>query len=116
MPVVIAAAFLLLRLRGRGAIRGDSAIALLSTSALALGVIVSSVCGMNTDLSAYLFGSILSMSRADVILSAVLCGVVLVLYVVFYHKIFTVTFDGASRAPPAPARGFTTPCSPSSPP
>lgn len=93
VPVVVAAAFLLLRLRGRGAIRGDSAIALLSTSALALGVIVSSVCGMNTDLSAYLFGSILSMSRSDVILSAVLCGVVLVLYVVFYNKIFTVTFD-----------------------
>lgn len=93
VPVVIAAAFLLLRLRGRGAIRGDSAIALLSTSALALGVIVSSVCGMNTDLSAYLFGSILSMSRSDVILSAILCGVVLILYVVFYHKIFTVTFD-----------------------
>ena len=93
VPVVVAAAFLLLRLRGRGAIRGDSAIALLATSALALGVLVSSVCGMNTDLSAYLFGSILSMSRGDVILSAVLCGVVLVLYVVFYHKIFTVTFD-----------------------
>lgn len=93
VPVVVAAAFLLLRLRGRGAIRGDSAIAIFSTSALALGVMVSSVCGMNTDISAYLFGSILSMSESDVILSAVLCGIVLVLYVVFYHKIFMVTFD-----------------------
>ena len=93
VPVVVAAAFLLLRLRGRGAIRGDSAIALLSTAALALGVLVSSVCGMNTDLSAYLFGSILSMSSSDVVLSAVLCGIVLVLYIVFYNKIFTVTFD-----------------------
>ncbi len=93
VPIVIAAAFLLLRLRGRGAIRGDSAIALVSTSALALGVIVSSLYGMNTDLSAYLFGSILSMSRSDVVLSGVLCGVVLLLYIVFYHKIFSVTFD-----------------------
>ena len=93
VPVVIAAAFLLLRLRGRGAIRGDSAIALVSTSALALGVIVSSVFGMNTDLSAYLFGSILSMSAGDVALSAVLCGIVLLLYILFYHKIFSVTFD-----------------------
>lgn len=93
VPVVVAAAFLLLRLRGRGAIRGDSAIALLSTAALALGVLVSSVCGMNTDLSAYLFGSILSMSSSDVALSAVLCGIVLVLYIVYYNKIFTVTFD-----------------------
>jgi len=93
VPVVIAAAFLLLRLRGRGTIHGDSAIALLSTSALAVGVLVSSLCGMNTDLSAYLFGSILSMSAADVVLAAVLCGVVLVLYILYYNKIFTVTFD-----------------------
>ena len=93
IPIVVAAAFLLLRLRGRGVIRGDSAIALVSTSALALGVIVSSLCGMNTDLSAYLFGSILSMSDGDVVLSAVLCGIVLLLYIVFYHKIFSVTFD-----------------------
>ena len=106
VPVVIAAAFLLLRLRGRGAIHGDSAIALLSTSALALGVIVSSVCGMNTDLSAYLFGSILSMSSGDVALSAVLCGVVLLLYIVFYHKIFSVTFDESFARATGTRTGF----------
>ena len=106
VPVVIAAAFLLLRLRGRGAIRGDSAIALLSTSALALGVMVSSVCGMNTDISAYLFGSILSMSESDVILSAVLCGVVLLLYIVFYHNIFSVTFDESFARATGTRTGF----------
>lgn len=106
VPVVVAAAFLLLRLRGRGAIRGDSAIAIFSTSALALGVMVSSVCGMNTDISAYLFGSILSMSESDVILSAVLCGIVLVLYVVFYHKIFMVTFDESFARATGTRTGF----------
>ncbi|MBE6936593.1 MAG: metal ABC transporter permease [Ruminococcaceae bacterium] len=93
VPIVVAAAFLLLRIRDRGGIRGDSAIALVSTSALAAGVLVTSLTGMNTDISAYLFGSILAMSREDVIFAAVLSGLVLILYILFYHKIFTVTFD-----------------------
>lgn len=94
LPVVTIAAFLLLRITESGRIKGDSALALISTSALAIGVIAVSVTtGMNTDINNYLFGSILAMSPEDARWSFLLCMVVLVLYLLFYHNIFTVTFD-----------------------
>ena len=94
IPLVIAAAFLLLRLSENSKIKGDAAVALVSTSSLAIGVvIISMTTGMNTDVCNYLFGSILAMSRADVYLSIVLSITVLVLFVLFYHKLFTITFD-----------------------
>lgn len=94
IPVVVLAAFLLLRLSESSKIKGDSAIALISTSALALGVmIVSMTTGMNTDLYNYMFGSILAMNQEDVLLSIVLSAVVLGLFILFYNRIFAVTFD-----------------------
>ena len=94
VPVVIAAAFLLLRVSNNSAIKGDAAIGLISTSALAIGVLaISMTTGMNTDVYNYMFGSVLAMSGSDVRLSMVLSAVVLVLFIVFYHKIFAVTFD-----------------------
>ncbi len=94
IPVVIAAAFLLLRISESSKIKGDSAIAIISTGALAVGVItVSLTTGMNTDVSSYMFGSILSMTDDDVVLSVILCVCVLFMFVFFYTKIFAVTFD-----------------------
>lgn len=94
VPVVISAAFLLLRLSENSRIKGDAAIALISTSSLAIGVIVISLTtGMNTDVCNYMFGSILAMSKGDVRLSIVLSIMVFVLFVLFYNKIFAVTFD-----------------------
>lgn len=93
IPVVIAAAFLLLRISENSKIRGDAAIALISTGSLALGVIITSLSGTNTDLNSYLFGSILAMSQQDVILSIILSLFVLILFVLFYSRIFAVTFD-----------------------
>ena len=94
IPVVVAAAFLLLRLSESSRIRGDAAIALISTSALAIGVmIISQTSGMNTDVYNFLFGSILAMSRNDVYLSVVLSVTVFILFIFFYHKIFAITFD-----------------------
>jgi zinc transport system permease protein len=94
IPVVVLAAFLLLRISERSKIRGDAAIALISTSAMAAGVVVISLTtGMNTDVCNYMFGSILAMNRGDVQLSVALAAAVLVLFVLFYHKIFAVTFD-----------------------
>ena len=100
LPVVALAAFLLLRLSERSLIRGDAAIALVSSSAIAIGIIVVSLStGMNVDVYNYMFGSILAMSESDVILSAAVSAVVLVLYVLFYNRIFAVTFDeGFARA------------------
>ena len=94
VPAVVLAAILLLRLRGSAKVRGDAAIALLSSSALAIGVIVVSVTsGMNTEVSSYLFGSILSLSRGDAVLSVALSLAVLVLFILLYPRLFAVTFD-----------------------
>lgn len=94
IPVVILAAFFLLRITENVKIKGDSLIAVISTGALALGVMVISLTkGMNTDLNNYLFGSILAMSDSDVVISLVLSAVVLVLFGVFYNAVFSVTFD-----------------------
>ena len=94
IPVVVVAAFLLLRLSENSKIKGDSAIALISTSALAFGVLaVSLTTGVNTDIFNYMFGSILAMKQSDVVLSIVLSVAVIFLFLIFYNKIFAVTFD-----------------------
>jgi zinc transport system permease protein len=94
IPVVVIAAFFLLRISENSKIRGDAAIALISTGALAIGVmVISMTTGMNTDVCNYMFGSILAMSKNDVTLSLILSVAVLALFVFFYHKIFAVTFD-----------------------
>lgn len=94
IPVVVLAAFFLLRITEKGKIKSDAAIAIISASALAIGIIVTSMTtGMTTDVSSYMFGSILAMSREDVLLSAVLSLVVLGLFLFCYNKVFAVTFD-----------------------
>ena len=94
IPIVIVSAFLLLRISENSKINGDGAIAIVSSSALAVGIVVTSITGgLNTDLYSYLFGSILALSHEDVILSLVLCAIVLFLYIFFYSNIFSVTFD-----------------------
>ncbi|WP_295582772.1 metal ABC transporter permease [uncultured Oscillibacter sp.] len=100
IPVVILAAFWLLRMAGRPHWNSDAAIAAMSASALAVGILViSRTTGMTTDVDNYMFGSVLAMSRTDVALSVVLCGAVLALFVLFYHRLFAVTFDESfSRA------------------
>ena len=94
IPVVVIAAFFLLRLSEGSRLKGDAAIAVISTSALALGVTVISVGGgVNTDLNNYMFGSIYAMGKEDVRLSVILSLAVLVLFCLFYTRIFAVTFD-----------------------
>ena len=94
MPVVVISAFFLLRLSSNSKIKGDAAIALVSTSALAIGITVATMTkSMDSDINSYLFGSILSMSERDMWFSIVLSVIVLALFVVFYNKIFAVTFD-----------------------
>lgn len=94
IPVVIVAAFLLLKITENGKMKSDAAIAMISASSLAIGIVVTAMTtGMNTDVSGYMFGSILAMSKADVRLSMVLSFIVLVTYIFSYHKIFALTFD-----------------------
>ncbi len=92
IPVVIIAAFFLLRLNGK--MRGDAATAIVSSSALAVGIVVATLTtGMNTDISNYMFGSILALNKSDVYISVAAAVTVLLCYILFYRKIFTVSFD-----------------------
>lgn len=94
IPIVIAAAFLLLRLKQSSKINGDAATAIISSSALAIGITVATLTtGMNTDISNYMFGSILALGKGEVAVASVCCVITILLYIVFYKKIFAVTFD-----------------------
>ena len=96
IPVVVAAAFLLLRLGENSTVKADAAVALVSTGSLAIGVVASSLSsGMNQDFNSYMFGTILGLSESDVWLSIFISVPVLVMFLLFYNKIFAVTFDEA---------------------
>jgi zinc transport system permease protein len=93
IPVVVICALILMRISDLTKIKGDAAIGLISTGALAFGTIIVSACGVNTDLNSYLFGSILSLTSTDMILCVILCIAVLFVFLMLYNKIFAVTFD-----------------------
>lgn len=99
LPVVVISAFLLLRISESSKINGDAAIAVISSSALAIGVVAASISGVNTDLNSYLFGSILAVSEGEMVVCIVVSVVVILTFLLFYNKIFAVTFDeGFSKA------------------
>lgn len=108
IPVVIIAAFLLLRISENSKIKGDTAIAMISTGSLAIGVFAVSMSkGMNIDILNYMFGSILSMNQNDVLFSIILSIVVMATFVLFYNRIFAVTFDeNFARATDTKAGGY----------
>jgi len=92
--VVVATAFLLLRLNESSKIRGDSAVALISTSGVAVGVIVMGLTtGITLHICNVLFGSIFAMSSTHMYLSIVLSVIVITLFVLFYKQLFAVTYD-----------------------
>ena len=94
IPIVMITSIILLKIGDNKKIKSDSIVAIISSSALAIGVAVTSVTtGLNTDVENFMFGSILAMNMNDVILSIVVSIIVIVLFVVFYRKIFIVTFD-----------------------
>ena len=94
IPVVVVAAFVLLRVAEKSRVSADALIAVFSASALSVGILVTSLTtGMTTDVDSYMFGSILAMSRSDVALSVTLTLAVLALFIVCYHNLFAVTFD-----------------------
>lgn len=99
LPVTIVAAVILLGVNSNGKIKGDAAIAMISVGALALGYLLMNVFTVSTNISGdvctTLFGStsILTLTKSDVILCTVLAAVVILVFILFYHKIFAVTFD-----------------------
>ncbi len=99
LPVTVIAAILLLREGKRTRINGDAKIAMISVSALAFGYLLMNLFSYSPNISgdvcSTLFGStsILTLTKGEVWLCAVLSILVVILYIVFYNRIFTVTFD-----------------------
>ena len=94
IPLVILSSFLILFLSNRSKIFGDSAIALFSTLALAIGyAAIEMGNGVNFSVSSYLYGSLLGVTLTEVILSIVVALLVVVTYIFLYNRIFSITFD-----------------------
>ena len=99
LPITVLAAILLLGASNNAMIKGDAAIAMLSVGALAFGYLIMSKFSGSTNVSAdvcsTLFGatSILTLTITDVWICIVMSALVILAFVLFYHKIFAVTFD-----------------------
>jgi zinc transport system permease protein len=94
VPVTLIASWFILRLTRKARIYGDAAIGIVSAVGVAAGVTLASLSrGFNVDLFSYLFGNILTISRPELYLSLGLSLVVLVVIVLFYNDLFSVTFD-----------------------
>lgn len=99
LPVTIAVAVLLLCSGKKAKVKGDAAIAMVSVGALAIGYLLmnlfSSSANISGDVCTTLFGStsILTLQESEVFLCVGLSMVVLLVFVLFYHKIFAITFD-----------------------
>lgn len=93
IPVVVLAAFLLLRINESSRIKGDAAIGVIATLALAVGYIVMYREGTNIDISNYMFGNIFTIRTADAWLSIGIATALLLCFILFYRRLFAVTFD-----------------------
>ena len=101
LPITVLSAVLLLRSGRNKKIQGDAAIAMISVGSLAIGYLLMNVFSVSSNLSgdvcSTLFGStsILTLTKAEVWLCTVLSILVIIAFVLFYNKIFAVTFDEA---------------------
>ena len=93
IPVVVVSAFFILKLSERSKIHGDSLIALFASSSLAIGYIAIKLGDLNKDLDSYLYGNIYMISTTELILTLVLTVIVIGAFVIFYNRIFSITFD-----------------------
>ena len=99
LPITLVAAVFLLRAGKEAKIKGDAAIAMISVTSLAFGYLLmnlfSASANVSGDVCSTLFGStsILTLTKQEVWLSVALSAVILLIFVLFYQKIFAVTFD-----------------------
>ncbi len=99
--IVVLASFLIMRIAQNTKINGDAAIALISTSAVAIGVVIFDfTTGMTTDICNNMFGSssVLTLTDKDLIISIVLCLACIGTFIVLYNRIFSYTFDESFAA------------------
>ena len=93
IPVVIVAAYVLLRIGESTKIKGDAAIGLISSASLAIGYLVGSKNGFTTDIDSYMFGSIAFASKEDLYYLIPVASLILITFIWLYNKIFVVVFD-----------------------
>jgi zinc transport system permease protein len=94
IPLVCASSLGILRLTRRARMHADAAIGIVSSLGIAIGIIVASIAGgFNIDLFSYLFGNILAISDAEVVISVALSIGVILAVAFFYYDLFSVTFD-----------------------
>ncbi len=102
IPIVVAAAFLMLKLSESDRLKGDAAIAIFSTGAVAVGSLLFNYTGTrNTDVCNSLFGSasIITLDSKELWISIILSVSVIAFFIICYNRIFAVTFDeGFSKA------------------
>ncbi len=100
LTAVIAAilgALAMLKLKEKAGVYGDTAIGILSSFGMALGILIISAAGsFNVDLFDYLFGNVLAITPAEVWLAAFLAFLVVTVLVVFFDEFFYLTFDEES--------------------
>jgi zinc transport system permease protein len=113
LPITVVSAILLLRTGTNTKIKGDAAIAMISVGALAFGYLLMNIfptsSNISGDVCTTLFGStaILTLTTKEVILCIILSVIVLVVFCLFYNKIFAVTFDeNFARAVGIPAGAY----------
>ena len=99
LPITIISAILLLRTSNNSKIKGDQAIAMISVGALSFGYLLMNLypssSNVSQDVCTTLFGSssILTLTFSDVVLSITLSIAVILVFIIFYNKIFSITFD-----------------------
>lgn len=99
MPITVAAAILILKRSQNAKIKGDAAVAMVSVGALAIGYLIMNKFGTSSNVSGdvctTLFGStsILTLKKSDVMLCLVISIIVILVFTLFYNRIFAVTFD-----------------------
>ena len=92
-PAVISASFIIMYVSRKYRTAGDTAIAIASSAALALGIVISSVSGKSSSMSSYLFGSVLAVSDTDLVIAVILTVIVISSFVILYNRLFLITYS-----------------------
>ncbi len=97
LVIAVGASLIIMKLKVKTGLHGDTAIAIFSSTGFALGVMLATLShSFNVDLFSYLFGEILAIETSEVFFSVILAFVVVFLVIVNYHKFMYITFDRES--------------------
>lgn len=93
MPIVVVASILILKLTEKSKIHGDSAIAIIAASSLAIGYVVIHKEGTSQELENYLYGSVFGITNLELVIAITIGVIVIATFILLYNKIFALTFD-----------------------